>query len=143
MLLENKREDDAITTLKEGLSIDLAQPDMAMILARLQAGRGSVPTALITLERTLPYAQEKADYHAFLAVLLQHEKRHKEAAEQYAFALNKVPDNGLWWMGYGISLQADQRPSEAIAAYTRANASTSLTAELRVFVNQKLSQLQH
>lgn len=142
LLLESKRQDDALRKLQEGLSIDPAQAGMAMILARLQVERGNLRPALETLQRSLPHAADQADYQAFLAALLQREKRHKEAAEHYALALRKVPQNGLWWMGYGISLQADNRLPEAQDAFTRARASTGLSAELQAFVDQKLSQLQ-
>lgn len=142
LLLESKRQDDAVRKLQEGLSIDPAQSGMAMILARLQVERGNLRPALETLQRSLPHAADQADYQAFLAALLQREKRHKEAAEHYALALRKVPQNGLWWMGYGISLQADNRLPEAQDAFARARASTSLTPELQAFVDQKLSQLQ-
>ena len=143
LLLEGKRQDDAVRKLQEGLSIDPAQTGMAMILARLQVERGNPRPALETLQRSLPHAADQADYQAFLAALLQREKRHKEAAEHYALALRKAPQNGLWWMGYGISLQADNRPAEAQDAFTRAKASATLSAELQAFVEQKLSQLQH
>lgn len=143
LLLEGKRQDDAVRKLQEGMSIDPAQAGMAMILARLQVERGNLRPALETLQRSLPHAADQADYQAFLAALLQREKRHKEAAEHYALALRKVPQNGLWWMGYGISLQADNRLPEAQDAFTRARASTMLSAELQAFVDQKLSQMQH
>ncbi|NMM37568.1 MAG: tetratricopeptide repeat protein [Glaciimonas sp.] len=142
LLLESKRQDEAVRTLQEGLTIDPAQPGLAMILARLQIERGHLRPALETLQRTLPYAAEQADYQAFLAALLQREKRHKEAAEHYAVALRKVPQNSLWWMGYGISLQADNRLAEAQDAFTRAKASNTLSPELQAFVDQKLRQIQ-
>lgn len=142
LLLEGKRQDDAVRKLQEGLSIDPAQSGMAMILARLQVERDNQRPALETLQRSLPHAADQAEYQAFLAALLQREKRHKEAAEHYAVALRKAPQNGLWWMGYGISLQADNRLPEAQDAFTRARASTMLSAELQSFVEQKLSQMQ-
>ncbi|NMM28400.1 MAG: tetratricopeptide repeat protein [Glaciimonas sp.] len=142
LLLEGRRQDEAVRTLQEGLTIDPAQPGLAMILARLQIERGHLRPALETLQRTLPYAAEQADYQAFLAALLQREKRHKEAAEHYAVALRKVPQNSLWWMGYGISLQADNRLAEAQDAFTRAKASNTLSPELQAFVDQKLRQIQ-
>ncbi|MEO8407196.1 MAG: tetratricopeptide repeat protein [Oxalobacteraceae bacterium] len=142
LLLEEKRQDDAVRKLQQGLAIDPTQSGMAMILARLQVERGNQRPALETLQRSLPHAADQADYQAFLAALLQREKRHKEAAEHYALALRKAPQNGLWWMGYGISLQADNHPAEAQDAFTRASASAMLSAELQAFVDQKLSQLQ-
>ena len=67
--------------------------------------------------------------------------RHAEAAQHYREALNIAPGNGVWWMGLGISLQADQHLPEAREAYTRARAANGLTPELQAFIERKLEQL--
>lgn len=143
LLLDAKRQDDAMRRLQEGLAIDPAQSGMAMILARLQVERGNARAGQQTLERSLPYALNDAAYQAFFAALLQRENRNKEAIEHYAIALRKIPENGVWWMGYGISLQAENRLPEAKDAFTRAKESASLSAVLQTFVDQKLSQMPH
>jgi MSHA biogenesis protein MshN len=143
LLLQAKRTDEALQCAQEGLALDPAQVGLAMILARVQVERGDVRPALDTLLRSLPYAQERADYQAFLAALLQRDKRHKEAIEHYVAALAKTPQNGLWWMGLGISLQAENRLPEAKEAFGRAIASNTLTPALQAFVDQKLVQLAH
>lgn len=142
LLLESKRQDEAVRMAREGLGIDPAQPGLAMILARLQIEKGELRAAIETLERTLPYAAERAEYHAFLAALLQRDERHKQAAERYLLALQRAPQNGVWWMGLGISLQAEQRTNEAQEAFRRAKATNSLSPELLAFVEARLNQLQ-
>ena len=141
LLLENRQQDRAVRVLQEGLNVDTGQPGLAMILARLQVERGDARAAIETLQRTLPQAGERADYLAFLAALLQRASRHQEAANYYQAALRRQPDNGVWWMGLGISLQADNRPQEAREAFSRAKTSNALSAELQAFVEQKLNQL--
>jgi MSHA biogenesis protein MshN len=95
--------------------------------------------------RTLPYAGsatlDAAEYRAFLAGALQRQGRQREAAEQYQGALRTVPGNGVWWMGLGISLQADKRNAEALDAFQKARASGALNAELQGFVQQRIGQL--
>lgn len=142
LLLNARRQDEAIERAREGLAIDAAQPGLAMILARLQLEKGTSRTAVDTLERTLPHARDRADYLAFLAALLQREERHAQAAEYYFQALQRSPQNGVWWMGLGISLQADQKTAEASEAFRRAKSTNSLSPELTAFVNSRLSQLQ-
>lgn len=146
LLLEDKRQDEAIRKLQEGLNLDAAQPGLAMILARLQVEKGELRPALDTLQRSLPFAANHADYQAFLAALLQRDKRHKDAIDHYIIALRDAPQNGaqtgLWWMGLGISLQAENRVAEAQDAYGHAKAANTLSAELQAFVNQRLGQLQ-
>jgi MSHA biogenesis protein MshN len=139
LLIEAKRTDEAIRHLQAGLALDARQPALAMLLARLQIERGG--SGIDTLMRTLPYAGSNADYHAFLAGALQREQRHREAAEQYQAALRAAPGNGVWWMGLGMSLQADKRNGEALEAFQRARASGSLSAELLAFVERRLQQL--
>lgn len=141
-LLDSSRQDEAIARAREGLSLDLAQPGLSMILARLQVEKGELRAAIETLERVLPYAADHADYQSFLAALLQRDERHKQAIEHYLAALQKMPQNGVWWMGMGISLQAEHRLPEALEAFKRAKASNSLSPELVVFVDTRLAQLQ-
>jgi MSHA biogenesis protein MshN len=139
LLLENRRTDDAIRQLRLALGIDPRQPGLAMVLARLQLEKGG--PALQTLMNTLPYAETSADYQGFLAGVLQREQRHTEAAQHYREALKLSPQNGVWWMGLGISLQAEQHMPEAREAYTRARTAGGLSAELQAFVERKLELL--
>ena len=110
-----------------------------MVLARLQLERGG--PALDTLMTTLPYAAANADYQGLLAGVLQREQRHAEAARYYQAALKLAPLNGVWWMGLGISLQADQHPAEAREAFTRARTGNGITPELLAFIERRLEQL--
>ena len=139
LLLENRRADDAIRQLRLALGIDPRQPGLAMVLARLQLERGG--PALQTLLTTLPHAAANADYQAFLAGVLQRQQRHAEAAQYYQAALKLAPLNGVWWMGLGISLQAEQQKDAAREAFSRARSADGITPELLAFINRRLEQL--
>lgn len=141
LLLEGKRGDAAERVLQEGLNSNPGQTGSAMLLARLQVERGMVGQATATLEKFLTYAGDQADYQAFFAALLQRQNRHKEAITHYQIALQLVPDNGVWLMGYGISLQAVQRNDDARDAFKRALASQTLGPDLQKFVLQRLKAL--
>ncbi len=139
LLIEARRTDDAMRHLQAALALDPRQPSMAMLLARLQIERGG--NGIDTLLRTLPSAAGKADYHAFLGGALQRAQRYREAAEQYQAAVRGAPQNGVWLMGLGLSLQGDGRNPEALDAYQRARATGNLSAELQGFVERKIAQL--
>jgi len=141
LLIDAKRNNDAIRKLEEGLLADRTQSGLAMMLARLQVEKKELKPAIETLQRTLPYAGDRADYQAFIAALLQRDGHHKDAIEHYLIALRKSPQNGLWWMGLAISLQADNRMADAREAFNRAKTSNMLSADLLVFVDQRLAQL--
>ncbi len=140
LLIEARRPDEAMRQLQAALTLDARQPSLAMLLARLQVERGG--PALATLMRTLPHAAGNGEYHAFLAGVLQREGRHREAAEHYQAALRTASGNGVWWMGLGISLQAEKRDAEAVAAFWQALGSGTLSPELTAFVERRLGQLE-
>jgi MSHA biogenesis protein MshN len=139
LLVENGRHADAMRHLQQGLALDPRQTGMAMLLARLQLEHGG--PAIDTLQTSLPYAQSNADYRALFAGILQRAGRHKEAVEHYTAAVQLQPQQGVWWMGLGISLHAEQRNAEAKAALTRARDSGRLSPELQNFVERKLQQV--
>lgn len=141
LLLEKKRNADAERVLQEGLINNPQQASFAMLLARLQVERNVLPLALDTLMHTLPYAEKQPDYLAFVAALLQRQNSHKEAIDYYQKALRLKPQSGVWLMGMGISLRAEQRNADARDAFKRALDSNTLNAELQSFVNQQLKEL--
>ena len=141
LLLENKRNADAERVLQDGLKHNPRQSGFAMLLARLQVERDALSLALDTLQKTLPYAYQQADYQAFIAALLQRQNRHNEAISRYQIALQLSPNSGVWLMGLGISMQAVQRNEEARDAFRRAIESRTLSAELQAFVEQRLKEL--
>lgn len=140
LLLEQQRQQDAVRVLQEGLALERQQPGLAMLLARLQVERAALQPAIQTLEASLDAARQP-DYHAFLAALYQRAGQHRQALESYRQALRQSPQNGLWWMGMAISLQASSQPEDARAAFLRAQDSGMLSPELDAFVRQRLAQL--
>jgi MSHA biogenesis protein MshN len=93
------------------------------------------------LESGLPSAGGSPDYHGFYAALLQRAQRHDEAVAQYVIALRGDPAMPTWLVGIGISLQALNRPPEALAAFQRARDGGRLSASLQDFVNGRIEQL--
>jgi MSHA biogenesis protein MshN len=141
LLLQSKRGKDAERVLQEGLKSEPDHTGFTMMLARLQVERGAVAEAIATLEKTLPYGNSQAGYEAFLAALLQRQNRNDEAIAHYQVALQLAPNNGIWLMGYGISLQALKRNADARVAFQHALDTRTLNPDLQAFVQQKLKAL--
>ncbi len=141
LLVETRHLDRAEQLLQQGLELQPGQPGFAMTLARLQVERGDVAAALATLQRHPP-AGEGAEYHGFMAALLQRSERHKEAIEHYQSALRSNPASGPWLLGLGMSFQADGQNARAADAFRRARASGGLSPELQAFAEQRLKQVQ-
>lgn len=141
LLVEQQRYEEAQTLLEVTLARDPAQPQMASRLARLKLERGDARGAEETLARTAAAATDNAEYRALHAAVLQRLTLHKRAVAEYQAALQLAPRAGVWWMGLGISLEADGRLSEAKDAFQRARATGALSPELAAFVDQKLKRL--
>lgn len=142
LLIEQQRHDEAQALLQEALLRNPAQPQLAAQLARLQMERGDARGAEETLGKAAAAAAGIAEYRGLHAAVLQRLTRHKEAIAEYQAALRLAPQAGVWWMGLGISLEADGRLPEARDAYLRARTTGALTVELNAFVDQKLKRLQ-
>lgn len=142
LLVEQQRLEEAQTLLEVTLARDPAQPQMASQLARLKLERGDVRGAEEALGKAAGAAADNPEYRALHAAVLQRLTLHKDAVTEYQAALRLAPQAGVWWMGLGISLEADGRGAEAREAFQKARASGALSAELDRFVEQKLRQLQ-
>ena len=139
LLIGQGRADEA-KTLSEGLALAPREPGLAMMLARLLAERGELQRAADVLQ-TAAIDSPSPEECAFHAAILQRLNRHAEAAVLFAAALRVMPNNGVWWMGLGMSLAADARNGDAREAFSRARASGGLTPELASYIDQRLRQL--
>jgi MSHA biogenesis protein MshN len=138
VLLDGRRQGDAVRVLQEGLQIAPAQHGFAMALARLQVEAGELDAGVQTLARSLEYPGASPEYVAFYAGLLQRQQKHAEAVAQFQRALSQRNGVGIWLLGLGVSLEALGRSAEAQEAYRRARASGSLSADLQAFAEQRL-----
>jgi MSHA biogenesis protein MshN len=141
LLVETKRIPEAQAVLEEGVRAAPEDPRLAMALARIQVERGAWEPALATLERAQARAANDPDYQGFMGSVLQRLSRHREAIDHYLAAIRLSPESGLWLVGAGISLQADDRRADAREAFQRAKATNTLSPELVAFVDQRLHQL--
>lgn len=138
LLVEQQQWTEAQALMEEGLALDAAQTGWAMALARLQFEHGKLAEAVETLLRHATHAEQHADYQAFLALLLQKQKRPADAAQRYRVALALKPNESRWWYGLGLVLESEQKPQEARGAFLKARETGNLTPDVLNAVEQRL-----
>ena len=140
LLLDQRRLEEAVLVLRQGIALNPAQTQFAVVLARILAERRDYGGALDVLTRARP-ATKNAEFSSLLAAVLQRLSRHREAVEAYRAALDASPGNAGAWMGLAISLESLQERGDALEAYRRALTSASLSPELRSYAEQKVKEL--
>lgn len=138
LLVEQRRLDEAMAILAEGLVSQPGQTAWAMTLARLQMERGDAAGAARTLRTSESFAAANADYQGFSGYVLHRLGKNRDAADHYRTATRIAPTEGRWWFGLGLSLEAEGSVAEAREAFLRARASGNLNPDLNVIVDQKL-----
>jgi len=142
ILMEDKHDAEARALLETGLAQAPGNRDYKLLYARLLSETGETGKAIELLTRDAPSPADDPDYHALLAALLQRAGRHGDAIVSYRRLLSVRPQNGLWWMGLGISLSASGQRQQARDAFNHALTDRSLPVRLQQFLNDQLRQLQ-
>ncbi|WP_265948461.1 tetratricopeptide repeat protein [Dechloromonas sp. A34] len=137
-LLDQRRFEEAMSMLQEGLDLQPMQTGWAMSLARLQLERGDVTAADRTLGRSQDYGETNADYAAFQGHLKTRLGAHRLAVAHYQRAARLSPGEGRWWLGLGLAQEADGKAAESKEALRRALASATLSGELTAVAEQHL-----
>lgn len=140
LLLENGRSDAAQRLLEQGLSAVPSHTVFAQLLARLYVEQGADAQAVTLLEKYRSSSERNPEFMALLATLYHRAGRHADSAAAYRQALSARPQEGKWWAGLGISLEAEKQWRPAYEAYTRAQAA-GLPPAVDRYVEQRLAAL--
>lgn len=144
ILIDSGRYIEAESVLQGSIEANPHQPDLAMVMARLQVERGALQAAGETLRESAAHAQGDAEYRAFFAAVLQRASDHEQAVAEYRAALALAPvKNPVWLMGLGISLRALGENRQAVQAFSDAGASKRLAPGLQAFVEQQQAELRN
>ena len=135
LLVDQRAFGEAIALLEEGLKQNPERLSWGLALARLQMEKGDGDAAWRTLQRLSAQGAASVEYHALTAAVLQRLGRHHEAADQYRAALSIAPNEGRWWLGLAMALEAEGNGAEAKKAFGTAKA-MGLPGELANYAEQ-------
>ncbi len=141
-MLAQGQHTQAEELLVNGLQITPDDAAMAYTYARILVAQDRIAEALSILDQSQPRLEINPDYHAFSAALLQRQEEHQAAISKYSEVLRIRPDKGVWWMGLGISLQAEGLQQRALQAFQTALRDNSLTVSIRQYLSDRISILQ-
>jgi MSHA biogenesis protein MshN len=139
LMLQQGHWREAQELLEQGIHAVPAHYPFAQLLARVHVEHGADHKALAVMEASRRAGAENAGYMAFLAALYQRAGKHPEAVKTYSEAVTLNPQEGRWWLGMGISLEAVQDRDAAGAAYQRAINSGVLDDKLLQYARQRLA----
>lgn len=138
LLLERGRMDEARQVLEQGLTAVPGLASFVTLLARIYVEQNAEPKAIALLEQQRAGAKPNPDTLALLATLYQRATRHGEAIAAFKDALTLRPLEGKWWLGLGISQEAEQNWNEARFAYERVR-DTNVEPRLARYAEQRLA----
>ena len=98
--------------------------------------------ALALLLAHSPSITEHMDYYAMIAAIYEKLNQPLHAAQIYRDLVSIAPDNGLYWVGLGLSLEKMNKSNEALYAYQRAVKAQHLKPGLASFVESRIRKLQ-
>lgn len=119
--LSSGQFDKAIQVLDRGLEYAPENPVLTTMKAKVFIGQGQSKDAIQLLKNDHPSIVTHPEFYATLALALQIQGLISEAGTYYKSLIKLDPNNGAYWLGYGISLEHDNQRTEAINAYKHAN----------------------
>ena len=132
---------DAECILQVGRGLTPNYPSFIELQARIEMSQHCLPQALNLLLSTNPPVHTNLSYYALMAALYQQLNQPAKAVVIYQRLLEEQPYNAIWWLGMGISLEADNRNNMAVEAYRKAKNSARLSPLVEDYIDSRLRVL--
>ncbi len=140
LMIKAQQTSRAESLLAEGLALGPMRIELVQAYAQLLVERGAFQQALTALQGVSDNRTADAETLALRAGILSRLQRHAEAADTYRQALQKQPDQAVWWTGLGVALEQGGLTIPALDAYRHAGR-LPLQSEIRQFVQQRIQAL--
>jgi MSHA biogenesis protein MshN len=141
LLVNQGSTTEARNLLEQGLKALPGNEQLAYLLASLQLNAGLVEQSRQSLISALSSGRGNAEYLALLAAVSHKLERYPESTQAYVEALRLSSEQPNWWMGLGLSLEAQNKNAQAIEAYYK-SLSTGLGDQLQSFVLNRIQGLE-
>lgn len=135
LAIEQHQPEQGLIWLNEGLSMHPEDAALRTLQAKQLSQAGDVVSAVDVLQSI---EHPDADALGLKAGLLVKLGRHPLAASAYEQALKSNPDNATWWLGLGLSWQAQGQVSAAREAFARAYRLGQLGPDVQTWLEQQL-----
>ena len=141
LLIESGQLSAAERHLAMGLENKPAHSEYTLLRAQLLAAMKQPDRAIVILE-SLPLPPERrSDALNLLAALYQQKGDHGRAEALFRSAVSISPHEARLWMGLGISLEGQQRGTEALAVYKQAESLAEFEIGPRRWLRNRIRDL--
>ena len=141
ILIDRGQLDEARRLLEEGLALNPAQAQFAMVLARIHVEQRNYAAAEDVLNASREAGREDAEYQLLLGAVLQRLGRHAEAADALINAVELKKQPAATWVALGVSLEATGKKPQAVEAYRRSLAAATSNQETRSYAEMRIRAL--
>ncbi|GIU12162.1 tetratricopeptide repeat protein [Shewanella sp. MBTL60-007] len=131
----------AAKLLEQGQLLFPQEYEFSLLLARVQQAGGQAEQALKSLAKIPDNSVLAIKKWHQQSDLAQAQKDYPVAEQSFRQLAKYEPSQGRWWMGLGYSLDAQQKYTEAKAAYSQALSQGNLSAQAKIYVDNRLLQL--
>jgi MSHA biogenesis protein MshN len=142
LYLSQENFTNAELVLDEGLEFQPHAINLIMLKARLLIAKKNSKEALALLEKYNPDIQDNPEYYGLMAAIYETMGRIVEAGSLYQALVEVDPENGQYWLGFGLALEKNHSVKQAIEAYRHASKVNNTKPEIRMYAENKLRTLQ-
>lgn len=141
LLLESGQLDAAQRHLSAGIARDPSYSEYTLLQAQVLVAKKQPDRAIAILESLPTPPKRRSDALNLLAALYQQKGRHPRAETLFRRAVQIAPHKARLWMGLGISLEGQQRRTEALAVYKQAESLADFETGPRRWLRSRIRSL--
>ncbi len=141
LLVEAKQFEAAQRHLSVGMAGSPGHTEYALLRAQVLVAMKQPDRAIAILESLATPADRRSDALNLLAALYQQKGKHTRAETLFRSAVRLAPHKARLWMGLGISLEGQQRKTEALAVYKQAESLADFETGPRRWLRSRIREL--